>query len=282
MEVAKTGSTRTRALGRWFDLDAQGRIVNAASWSHVPEPVLPLMDAAAAVYRARFGDALHSAYVHGSVVLGDAVAGIADLDTFALVRAPGFVFWETPGWAEEETARLGTADGFLTAVDFGWASYHDDLDARNPTLAAIIATRALCIAGDDLVPRLRPRRPGPDMLLDHRRIREQVDRLAAQVAGEEPYDPERVRAALKRLLRVGFELVMEREGRYATGVYLACESFGRHRPEDAAAMCAALELYLDPQPSLATVERDVLPLARRIADEAELELAPHAPVTRSG
>lgn len=263
-------STRTRPIGSWFALDADGAIVNPAAWEQVPAPVVPVIERVRATYRERFGDALHSAYVRGSIVLGDAVPGVADLDTFALVRPDPperFVWWETPAWAEQEAQRAGTADGWLTGVDFGWATHHDDFDARNPTLAAMIATQSLCIAGEDLAPCLRRRRPGPDMLLDHLAIAREVAWLQDVAEGRAADDAERVRAVLKRLLRVGFELVMEDEGRYATSVYLGCEAFARHRPEQAEAMWTVLELYLDRAPG-AALPPAVLPLAHSVAAEA--------------
>jgi hypothetical protein len=280
-----TGPRRARPIGRWFELDAAGHIVNPASWENVPAPVHPVVEAVRETYRERYGGALHSAYVRGSIVLGDAVRGIADLDTFAVVRPEnpgGFVWWETPRWAGEEAQRAGDAGGWLTGVDFGCVTYHDDLDARNPTIAAVIATQALCLAGEDLRPRLRPRRPGPDMFVDHLRIGEEVGWLEDAAAGREPYDAERARAVLKRMLRVGFELVMEEEGRFATSVYLACESFTRHRPRHAASMRTVLELYLDrdaqPRPPLGALTGEVLPLGRWLVDEAARELEPRSPL----
>lgn len=265
---------RARPIGRWFDLDAEGFIVNPAAWERVPAPVRPVVARVGGVYRRHFGAALHSVYVRGSIVTGGAVRGFADLDTFALVRsdpAEGHVRWWEPPWAEPESQRLGTAAGWLTGTDFAKASYHDDLDAHNATLAAAIVTQALCVAGADIGPRLRPRRPGPDMFLDYLRVGDAVAALEAIALERTPSDVERLRAALKRLLRVGFELVMEREGRYTTSVYLACESFGAHHPEHRDSMRRVLELYLEQEadrelPLGAIVE--LLPLARWLADAA--------------
>jgi hypothetical protein len=277
-----------RPVGRWFDLDTDGCIVNPAQSEHVPVPVRPIVDQVGEVYRKRFGDALHSAYVRGSVVLGDAVPGIADLDTFGLVRAhppERVVWWETPPWADREFTRLGTANGWLTSIDFAWASYHDDLGARNPTLAATIATQSLCIAGCDLRADLPPRRPGPDMFLDHLQIEQEVEWLEQVAHARKPYQADRARAVFKRIVRVGFELVMEEEGRYATSLYLCCESFCRYRPQHAAAMRTVLELYLarDPgarQPTTVLDDGVVLRLGWWLVGEAARELTPRSPLER--
>lgn len=57
---------------------------------------------------------------------------------------------------------------------------------------------------------------------------------------------ERLQALMKRILRSGFELVMEREGRYTTSLYLHYECFARHYPDRERDMRRVLEIFLNP------------------------------------
>jgi hypothetical protein len=53
-------------------------------------------------------------------------------------------------------------------------------------------------------------------------------------------------AIMKRFLRAGFELVMERERAYTRDLYFCHEAFARHCPERRGDMWRALELAVEP------------------------------------
>jgi hypothetical protein len=216
--------------------------------------------------------------VRGSVVHGTSVKGFSDLDTFALVQPTGekpFIWWCTPEWeAEAAQMLLEQHDGWVTNIDFGYATWHEeDFLKRNPTLAVTIKTHSLCVAGVDVKPLLPNFRPGLEMFLDYLFLEKELTLLSAMVNGQLPLNVYKAQAIVKRMIRVAFELVMEQEQRYTTSLYHCWDCFGRYYPQQREAARQLLEFYLNPSSDMEAIAQCLL-YGQWLKEQVDVDLIP--------
>jgi hypothetical protein len=74
---------------------------------------------------------------------------------------------------------------------------------------------------------------------------------------------------MKRIIRSGGELIMERERVYVRDLYPCYQLFSKHYPDQEEAMKKVLWLCLNPTSDLAEVKRSIQPLSDWL--EAEVE-----------
>ncbi len=263
--------------GHFFPQAADSTVINLSSMDKIPEPVLPLIDGVIAVYQQRLEERLHSVYVRGSVVHGTSVKGFSDLDTFALVQPTDeqpFIWWCTPDWeAEAAQMLLAYHDGWITNIDFGYATWHEDFFKRNPTLAVTIKTQSLCVAGIDVKSLLPDFRPGLGMCCDYLALERELALLSAMVNGQLPLNVYKAQSVVKRMIRVAFELVMEQEQRYTTSLYHCWDCFGRYYPQQREVARQLLEFYLNPKADMEAIAR-FLTFGEWLKEQVDTELRP--------
>ncbi|UAW64458.1 hypothetical protein KMZ15_01865 [Mycoavidus sp. HKI] len=235
-------------LGSFFSQTKDGYVINPASPERLVSPWLEALEEIRQIYIQKLGEQLHSVYVRGSVAFGTAIAGFSDLDSFCLVypRGTECVIWQALPWSDDAPVqRLG----FPCAVEFVSVTFHHNFARVNPIVSMIIKTQSLCIHGPDIGPALPDCRPGLAMMMDAELLDRQLSAVEAELTSGRPVSPEQVQSLMKRILRTGFELVMERENRYATSLYLLYMCFSRHYPEREADMRWVLETFLNPDVS---------------------------------
>lgn len=224
-------------------LDAEGYIRAEADLANVQPEYRGVTDAAAALLTREFGDRLHSAYLYGSVVRGNAVPGRSDADLVAVLTAP-------PTEEDRRRARrveqalterfavLTTAGVNLThlgevlspAERYGWQVFLREL--------------SVCVAGQDLRPDLPPTRPSAALAVGfHADVHEVFAGARAALRG--PADPAVVRSACRmasrRMVQVGFAVAMARTGAWATVLEEQVAVIGAVFPQWAEAARSAAE-----------------------------------------
>ncbi|MCG5239318.1 hypothetical protein [Azospirillum doebereinerae] len=235
-----------RPLGRFFDQTSDGRVINPASRDRLVPPWNGVLDELCAVYERELGPRLHSVYLRGSVAFGTAIPGFSDLDSFCLVHPePGErVVWRALPWSGDTVRRRL---GFPCEVEFAMVTLHDDMARANPVLSMMIKTQSLCLRGPDISPALPDCRPGPGMLMDAELLDRDLAAFLADVRIGAALPPGRIQSLMKRILRSGFELVMEREGRYTTSLYLQYRCFSQRYPDRDGDMRQVLDGFLNPE-----------------------------------
>ena len=131
---------------------------------------------------------------------------------------------------------------------------------------------AVCIYGDDLAEKLPGYNLRPHIAFQTKRFRDDLT-LFLKEYGQEPEHekPDFIVWMMRRFLRLGMELVMEREGRYTRDLYLCHESFSNHYPEHQEEMYRALELAINPVVNTETLTF-VESFGGWLADEAQRAL----------
>jgi hypothetical protein len=252
-------------IGHIVTTDEAGFIINPARSEKLVEPWKQVVEAVKLAYLRHLGDNVHSIYVRGSVARGLARESISDVDSFAVVRREvGDLSWAA-GVAKEVTQRFTfcagveliclTSDGLLRGADDYHASWR-----------MILKTQCVCVYGEDLSARLPDYKPGPETVVHATDLRRQVQRmtdglrvllfLARLPFGERLFKTSgggyRALVSLgcaelmKRIVRTGFEVVMEEERAYTRDLYPCYKIFAKHFPERESSMRRALELAINP------------------------------------
>jgi uncharacterized protein len=199
-------------------LDSEGYILPEADLSKVQPAYDGLPSFAAGLLPRQFGPRLHSGYLYGSIVRGNAVPGRSDADLMA-------VLWSAP--ADEDRLRARRVeqvllDRFPVLVSAGVA-VTDLRELRSPAERyggqVFLRELCVCICGADLRPGLPPTRPSAAVALGFHGDPPQVFARARRelAASTDPVVVQRAcRAASRRMVQAAFAVVMARDGVWAT------------------------------------------------------------------
>ncbi len=242
------------AIGSYFELDAAGHIQNPTASFKIDAALRPLVDALIATCLRQEGERLVAVYLRGSVPRGLYVPGVSDVDVVCILNPrpdEPFVRWGKPAWAQDAQDDLKHWGPIANLVDFAIAHRDLEIPGCNPSVKFVLKTQGLCVFGED------DTRHWPAYKAD-RYVAFHFKWLASELEiwkttyENQPASPEKVQflqGFAKTVLRVGFELVMEREGRYTVDLYPCLVSFARHYPHSRPAMEAALHCFLNPTES---------------------------------
>lgn len=243
------------AAGRFWRSDSNGFLLNDTAISAIDDRYLNAIRQAATIYRTQLGATLHSLYLRGTVPRGMAVAGVSDLDTLALVNDESA--WQQPDWAESAEVIVLNAMPELAGVQFETAGVEAIDSTSGDELNFLLKVQALCIDGPHFTA-TRPRFRADAVVanIDLVQIADDVDeaRSALAVNQDVTYWSRRI---AKNLVRAGFALVMEAEGRFTRDLALCARTFAHHHPGQAVAIEEVVSLALRP-PTEAAVTLDLL------------------------
>ena len=254
--------------GSYLKTDKEGFVIPIVSNELVQEHWKPLIKELIDYYRFHFKDELISVYIRGSVAKGEAVDFISDLDSICVV--------------ENKKNNLD-CDDFLDRMVNEFPFCHhielcniskEDIENKFPprdrgVWAELIKTQSICVYGKDLESEIEP-----FMLKDmigHSYYLEK-DLIKLQTYLEEDKDcPEDLRDSCswiaKRIIRSGFDLVMEREELFTRDLYLCYESFSKYYPNQSKSMYRVLDLAINPVSNIEEINEAILELSYWIIKE---------------
>lgn len=235
-------SSAIRNIGSALETDKDGYIVKAASADKIQPEWRPAVDTVVNAYVDNLGDDLHSVYIRGSVAKGEAIEHVSDLDTIALTTTDkGYV---NTDWMRAFRQKFAQDFPFVSGVEIQLVPI-EDIGRNNRIL---IKTQTACIYGEDIAPQLPPLKPGRDTMIHAFALGERIEETVERLKTAE--DPERIAHIctwiMKRIVRTGCELVMERSGKYTRDLYPCYELFSGYYPEKSDEMYHALELAIHP------------------------------------
>jgi hypothetical protein len=199
-------------------LDPEGYIVPEADLAKVQPAYAGLPRFAAGLLLHEFGSRLHSGYLYGSIVRGNAVPGRSDADLVA-------VLWASATDEDRQHARRveqALQERFPVLAGAG-VGLTDLRELRSPAerYGGQVFLRELCvyICGADLRPGLPRTRPSAAVAIGfHSDTPQAFARARRELAAST--DPEVVRracrSASRRMVQAAFAVVMARDGVWAT------------------------------------------------------------------
>ncbi|HEY0081516.1 MAG TPA: nucleotidyltransferase domain-containing protein [Pyrinomonadaceae bacterium] len=252
-------------IGQILETNDAGFIVNHSRVEKIVEPWKPVVEAVSDGYLKHLSDNVHSIYIRGSVARGLAREGISDVDSFAVVREPV----SDLAWAASLSREIGRRFPFCVGVEVVCLT-HDELlqgdDEYHASWRMMLKTQCVCVFGEDLAGRLPDYKPGAETVVHATDLRRQVQRLtddlrALLLFGRLPFGNRLFKSSdggygplvslgcaelMKRIVRTGFEIVMEKEGVYTRDLYPCYKIFSKHFPARERSMRRALELAINP------------------------------------
>lgn len=241
-------TTPIKRIGSYLETDEQGYLQSVADAANIGRDWQLAVAMLVQAYRERWGDAVHSIYVRGSLVKALALPGVSDIDSFAVLQAgydqtePHDVF---AAWAKETERRIQQELPFVAGVEVGLELFGGVLDKTN-VYVFILKTEAACVYGENLAARLEPYRITPDVAFQTQWFGRHLALFHRDYPDEseaEKYDF--IVWLMRRFVRLGMELVMIEEGRFTRDLYLCYESFAKLYPEQERNMYRALELAIN-------------------------------------
>jgi hypothetical protein len=224
-------------------LDPEGYIRPEADLANVQPEYRGVPEAAAGLLTSELGSRLHSAYLYGSVVRGNAVPGCSDLDVVAVLLAAPVE--EDQVHADRVERALVERFPVLSSAGVGLTHLQE---VRSPAqrygLQVFLRELAVCIWGEDLRPGLRRTRPSAAVAAGFHDDTHAVLARARETLATSA-DPEVIRRvcrmASRRMVQVAFAVVMAREGVWATVLEEQAAAVGAAFPEWAEAAYRAAE-----------------------------------------
>ena len=233
-----------KKTGSFFELDGDGYIVNPASEDKIQEKWLPAVGDVKGEYLKHFDDKLHSVYIRGSVAKGEAVDDVSDIDSFAVISLTRDEI--DTSWAKDFNKSLVSRYPFVTKVEISVLPI-DEIE-NHRAFRIMLKTQSACVYGVSLADNIHPLKPNKDVIQHLQNIGREVEETMGWLQGENSGKDIQKRCAwiMKRLLRSGFELVIERSGKYTRDLYPCYTEFSKYHPEKESEMHKVLELAINP------------------------------------
>jgi len=235
-------------IGRLLKTDKEGFIVSESSVEKIVSPWLEVVGEVKQRYIKHLGNDLHSIYVRGSVARGGAIEGISDIDTIAvMLREPQAADFK---WGEGVERSLKQDYPFSTGAEIYLISYHKLFEGDEMWKTRfIIKTQSACVAGEDLAKDISTYKAN---LNTASHLREDFKKVFENTKKSLSNNPNKetvkwwCRWAMKRIIRGGFVLIMDREQAFSRDLYPCYKLFSKYFPDQEPAMEKALDLAINP------------------------------------
>ncbi len=273
MEKTMSNETEIKTLGSYLDIDEDGYIVNPASFEKIQDKWLTPLEEVKEEYIARFGHALHSLYIRGSVPKGNAIDDISDLDTFAVVNLKEEEI--DISWYKEINERIKEKYPFVEGIEIVAIPLNDFEKSRGDKI--MIKTQSLCLCGTNLADTIPPYKVGFETTQHIQSIGRKVEDMLLWLQ-EDKSDEKVVKKCgwiMKQLLRSASELVMERSEKYTRDLYPCYETFSEFYPAKKDEMYKVLELAIYPTKDKRVVSEVISGIEKWMANEVDEYLKSH-------
>jgi len=236
--------------GKLFTKDAAGFIVNDGHADKIVPPWIGLVEELCQICQDVWHDRRYGLYLRGSIPRGLAIPNVSDLDSFVVFS--GKITPDDLDRSRHIAKRLNAR--YLCCQNVELILLTEAIvQAPQSVWPGIIQTRSLKIAGD-LLPFKLPRfKPGYSLLnyaqtweTDLSQTLKTLMQLSPDRLNFSAQVRQRSAWIMRRLVRTGFELVMERDQSYTPDLYYCYERFSTYFPEQQVSMKKALELAINP------------------------------------
>lgn len=240
-----TADCSIKKIGSYLKLDESGYIVNTTSIDRVQEKWKEPLEKVCDAYKDHYSSNLHSAYVRGSVAKGEAIEGVSDIDTFAVVSLPSEAIDRS--WVKDFKVNFSRVYPYIEDAEIQMYSLEDFENRKG--LHILIKTQSICLYGTSLESSIHSFKPGRSTIQHAQHLEEEIEE-AIVFLKERSQTREDVKTEcawiMKRILRTGFELVMERSGKYTRDLYPCYKGFASYYPDREREMYHVLKMAVCP------------------------------------
>ncbi|MBA3732790.1 hypothetical protein H0W91_00205 [Patescibacteria group bacterium] len=238
-----------REIGSYFEKDKEGFLANPASPEKIQDEWKPIVEDIVNAYKVQYKDKLHSVYVRGSVGKGNAVQGISDVDTFAYVSLQKREI--DKDWISSCDKELQVKYPFVQDIELE-VNPIEDADKNR-----LYILQSACLYGDDLNKSMSKIKVGKETLGHVYSLGKNLKYIDEWIL--KPHESESIKNTcawiMKRFIRTGIELTMERAGLYTRDLYPSYKIFSEYYPEKEPEMKEALYLVLNPTDDLEIIKK---------------------------
>lgn len=231
-----------RKIGSVLHTDENGYIIKAASAGKIQPKWRSAVDMITEACKNSLGDKLHSVYVRGSVAKGEAIDGVSDIDAIVLIAASEDEVDQ--GWYDNVRRECMRNFPFVSDVEIK-VILAEGVGQKDQFM---LKTQAACVYGQDITERLPRMKPGREAVNHAFVLDKKIDHATEMLQNTD--NTQRIRKIctwiMKRIVRSGCELVMERSGKYTRDLYPCYELFSQYYQEKSESMYRALELAVNP------------------------------------
>jgi hypothetical protein len=238
--------TPIKPYGAFFDIDADGYIVNGTHRDLILPPWSEAVDVIQARYLAEYTDHIHSVYLRGSVPRGLAIEGVSDIDSYAILK-PGSERMKDYDREIAIESELSKQFSLLNGIEFFVLPY-SKVERVDSAQRFVIKVGSLCLWGEDLGKGFPGYKPGKQIAFFAENYAEQFAEFREKYATVQDADELKSYCTwfMKRTVRSGFDLVMEQAGKYTCDLYPSYQAFSKIYPDREAEMRQALEWAINP------------------------------------
>lgn len=236
--------------GGFFPMDQNGFVLNPTGKDKIKSYWAFFISHIIEEYKKQYPHKVHSIYLRGSVAQGLDIERISDLDMFALIHdeQDHYTSWKPVNWLEQYQKTLLQKYEFNNQIDLYRTTYTPNLEEMNVKIQMLLKTQSLCVWGEDVISEIRKFRPGKEMALNIFWIESDLNQTLEKLQSTE--DDEKIKELCKSIMKIivrsGFELIMEEEGKFTNHLYQCFETFSEYYPEKKQLMHTALDLFLNP------------------------------------
>lgn len=238
-----------KEIGSYFQVDSEGYLINPASVEKISAEWKPVVNDIVDAYKAHYGANLHSVYVRGSVGKGDATPGVSDVDTFAYVTLPKDQI--KTDWVKSFEDKLAEKYPFVQGFEISVDPVKTAPDDR------ILLLQSACVFGEDLSKTMPKVKVGKETLGHVYSFKKNL--VWFDEWAQKPQEKSEIRNSctwlMKRFLRTGLELTMERAGLYTRDLYPSYKVFAEYYPDKEAEMKEVLYLALNPTDDIEAIKK---------------------------
>jgi hypothetical protein len=235
---------KIKKIGSIQKTDSKGYIINDFSLENIQKDYLDVLELLIEMYKENYSDILHSVYIRGSVLKGLAVRDISDIDTVAIVKRE--LTEDEYKIAENIEKKIVAKHPYLNGAELLFQEYKKV--SSSVKFQFLLKTQTRCVYGTDLTPELPNFKIGSYSYVHSDRLEEDVKIVEQWLENIEDLDDikEICLGVMKRIVRIGFEVVMSREQYFTRDLYYCYEAFSKYYPEKSEDMYEVMELAVYP------------------------------------
>lgn len=225
-------------------LDKNGFVINNFSLDNIQSKYLCVVEDILKSHLLNFKDVIDSIYLRGSVLKGVAIENVSDVDTITISKRELTI--EEKEIKNKIARYLLKKYPYLNGVELLFIEKKKILESKK--LQFLLKTQSKCIYGVDLCPDLPNFGLNKSSYAHSKHLSKSITKTIKKFKESKNCEDKKIICSwiMKRLVRVGFEIVMKKEKFFTRDLFFCYKSFIKYHPSKQQEMYRAVELAIYP------------------------------------